>query len=106
MLYAGIGSRETPEHICKLMYMIGLKLAVKGWLLRSGHAKGADRAFEYGCDDANGKKEIFTKQHVTQEALELAAKFHPAWHNCDEHARKLHARNGFIILGEDLQTPV
>lgn len=104
--YAGIGSRETPPHICQLMSVIGYRLAEQNWLLRSGHAKGADRAFEHGCDTFKGEKEIFFKDDATIEALELASKFHPAWHNCNDAAKKLHARNGFIIMGKDLQTPV
>lgn len=104
--YAGIGSRNTPEHICELMSNIGEKLANNKWLLRSGHARGTDKAFERGCDASKGKKEIFTKHHVTESALELAEQFHPAWHNCDDYAKSLHARNCFIILGNDLDTPV
>jgi len=105
--YAGIGSRETPEPICSLMGTIAKQLAIRGYILRSGHAKGADLAFEKGCDMVCGLKEIFTpKSKITQEALDLAEKFHPAWYNCDEHARKLHARNGYIILGKNLDDPV
>lgn len=105
--YAGIGSRDTPQHICELMHKIGHHLAKTGWILRSGHARGADRAFENACDEVGGLKEIFTaKNKITSEALDLAEKFHPAWHNCDAYAQKLHARNGYIILGEDLKTPV
>ena len=57
--YTGIGSRTTPEHILKLMTKIGKYLALNGYVLRSGGANGADTAFEIGCDEGKGVKEIF-----------------------------------------------
>ena len=39
------------------------------------------------------------------EAMNLAERFHPAWNRCSQGARKLHARNGFQVLGLDLKTP-
>lgn len=105
--YAGIGSRETPLHICELMETVAINLANLGWTLRSGHAKGADKAFEKGCDSVNGLKEIFTsKSQIPEEAFNIAKLYHPAWYNCDERARRLHARNSMIILGENLDDPV
>lgn len=46
MIYAGIGSRETPIDIQKTMYKAGKWLEEKGYTLRSGEALGADKAFE------------------------------------------------------------
>jgi predicted Rossmann fold nucleotide-binding protein DprA/Smf involved in DNA uptake len=59
MIYAGIGSRETPPDVQKLIFDIADKLAKKGYVLRSGGADGADLTFEAGCDNSNGLKEIF-----------------------------------------------
>lgn len=112
--YAGIGSRETPENILLLMQAFG-KFYSKDYILRSGGAKGADSAFERGCDLGKGKKEIFyannTKgtlisEDVLIKAREIAASVHPAWDRCDEYTRKLHTRNVCQILGADLCTPV
>lgn len=47
--YTGIGSRQTPGPILQLMEAAARKLAGEGWILRSGHAQGADRAFEVGA---------------------------------------------------------
>lgn len=47
--YAGIGSRQTPPEILELMTKIAVKLREQGWTLRSGHATGADWAFEQGA---------------------------------------------------------
>lgn len=47
-IYAGIGSRETPPEILKLMTRLAGAMEQQGWLLRSGGARGADAAFEAG----------------------------------------------------------
>ena len=49
--YTGVGSRETPDDILKMMTRLGKKLASEGWTLRSGGAVGADAAFEFGWFD-------------------------------------------------------
>jgi hypothetical protein len=87
------------------MYAIGVALQENGWTLRSGHAQGADTAFEKG---AGVKKEIFIAKDAANDhdAMALAERFHPAWHRCSRFAKALHARNGYILLGRDLQTPV
>lgn len=115
--YTGVGSRKTPEDVLDLMREIGyLMWADLGLVLRSGGANGADSAFEEGCDDAGGKKEIYLPWEgfnghtsplygVNEAALTLASAVHPAWHNCSYPARKLHARNCYQVLGGDLKTP-
>lgn len=57
--YAGIGSRSAPDHILQLMIHAGEHLAFEDWTLFSGGADGADHSFEWGCDLAGGKKQIF-----------------------------------------------
>jgi len=105
MIYSGVGSRKTPREILEIMFFIAERMAVRGHLLRSGGAPGADSAFESGCDSASGAKEIFYARHATPESMELAGSLHPAWHRCGIYARKLHGRNSFQILGADLQSP-
>ena len=48
--YTGIGSRQTPPDVLDLMTELAGILAYNEFILRSGHATGADRAFEIGCD--------------------------------------------------------
>jgi len=103
--YAGIGARKTPQHILEEMSGVAFGLAVLGWTLRSGGAIGADTAFEHGCDDASGKKEIFYAKDATKEALEIASKIHPKWYSLTPYAKKLQARNCFQILGKELNSP-
>lgn len=122
MIYCGIGSRSTPPVMLASMATIAANLAREGWLLRSGHADGADKAFEQGCDDAGGSKEIWLPWRkfngsdstfilpqsgpVMLRAWAVAESLHPAWHACSPPARRLHARNVLQILGGDFETPV
>ncbi len=114
--YAGIGSRECPENIQKDMYCIAGHLSQINYTLRSGGADGADSAFEKGCDFVKGKKEIYLPwkdfngsnsplYNISKEAFELAKTIHPAWFKLKFGARKLHARNCYQVLGQDLKTP-
>ena len=43
--YTGIGSRETPNDILTLMSKLATTLERQGYVLRSGGADGADKAF-------------------------------------------------------------
>lgn len=112
--YAGIGSRETPEHIQKIMSHCASYLGTKDWTLRSGAADGADQAFEIGADRVNGLKEIYLPWRnynhsispihpvmypFSDEEKLFAEKFHPAWHKCSPSARLMHQRNGRIMVG-------
>lgn len=123
--YAGIGSRLTPQSVQGIMVRIGHYLADQGWVLRSGGAEGADTAFERGCDEVHGHKEIFLPwkgynnnksilyykgkevfDEIKKQSFELAAQYHPAWDQCSYGAKCLLARDGMQILGKDLKTPV
>ena len=115
MYYAGVGSRETPQDVLKIMWKIGKHLADKGYTLRSGGARGADAAFENGCDSVMGSKEIFYANNdkgtlMLAEAIpiaeQMAASVHPAWDRCNTYVRKLQTRNMAQVLGADLKHPV
>lgn len=121
MLYAGIGSRSSPRDVLEVMQYIGGYLANIGWTLRSGHADGADMAFEMGATEQNGKLEIFlpwdgfngAKQSATHivpsfkgQMMDIAATHHPYWHRLSNGAQKLHARNVCQILGANCDAPV
>lgn len=113
--YAGIGSREIPSTYYDIAVEIGRRMARKGYTLRSGAADGSDSAFEQGCTEEQGKKEIYlpwkyfnkngsslylypgTKSY--NECMEMAPRYHPAWHKVSDGARKLHARNCQQMFG-------
>ena len=48
---AGIGSRKTPTAVLATMEAIGKWCRENNWWVRSGHAPGADLAFEQGALD-------------------------------------------------------
>lgn len=121
--YAGIGSRGTPPGILSVMELLGSVLCDIGWTLRSGNCQGADQAFQRGANSIDPNKvHLFLPWRkyergavvsgnvlaakLTEEDFEIAGKFHPAWHMCNDNVKRLHARNTQIILGEDRNTPV
>ncbi|GAF96467.1 unnamed protein product, partial [marine sediment metagenome] len=106
--YTGIGARKTPKDILNLMTRISLYLSKKGYILRSGGAEGADKAFEEGAleelkkiylpwPNFNNSKANFIS--ISQEAIKMAKENHPYWYNLSDGARKLHARNCYQVLG-------
>ena len=115
--YAGIGSRQTPQHILDEMEALAMILANEGYILHSGGAAGADSAFERGVSIVGGEKKIFLPWkgfngnrspyfEQPEEASKLAAQTHPAWDRLSNGARKLMARNSMQILGENVKSPV
>ena len=116
IIYAGIGSRDTPKEFLKYFTEIGSCFGGCGYILRSGGADGCDLAFEKGCDMRHGKKEIYlpwsgfnnsTSKLVVNNirAFDIAKKYHPYWEKLSQGAKKLQARNSHQILGLDLKTP-
>lgn len=115
--YTGIGSRETPVPILSQMSTLADHLAGAGWTLRSGGAPGADTAFADGAaSHPLGKVVIYLPWSgfngvcgvvppFTDEVMTLAARYHLAWGACSAGARKMHARNVYQVLGDDLRTP-
>ena len=114
--YTGIGSRTTPSDVLEHIRKLGKFLARQGFVLRSGGAKGADTAFEVGCDEVGGVKKIFLpwkgfNNHPselygsTKGAREIAKKYHPTWDFLLPVARDFMGRNTYQILDLDLKTP-
>lgn len=114
--YTGIGSRRTPAPMLQTMRQLAVRLADAGYVLRSGAAPGADTAFEQGCDEADGAKEIYIPwkwfsnnpselfyQHP--DSFKVAGEIHFAWSYLKPAVRKLMARNVHQVLGQDLLTP-
>ena len=126
LIYAGIGSRETPVFVQQRMVRMAMVLGKLGWTLRSGHAPGADQAFEYGAKQVNGSMEIylpwdgfegakvdnksyftgFSTTEMEVKAMRIAADNHPNWSACSDGARKMHSRNVQQIGGRELNLGV
>lgn len=113
--YAGIGSRATPPGIQTLMTQFAIAMSTRGFVLRSGGAAGADKAFEAGAPVARreiylpwGKPnegEYLLDPDVYNQAEAMAGLVHPAWDKCNATVRKLHARNVCQVLGRRLDSP-
>lgn len=112
---AGIGSRETPKHILSEMVKIGEWIASVKGRVYSGHADGADWAFEQGAQSRciafipwrNFNTHLTSNATliippVTQKAKEITKQYHPAFHRLSEGALKLHCRNAYQILGSEI----
>ena len=119
MKYAGIGSRETPDGILSLMYLIGMLFSVKGITLCTGAAKGADQAFVKGAVKMGGNIELYLPWssyekdfvnsieckvyvHDGNTNFDIVERLHPAGNRLKDSVKKLHARNVSIIEGCDL----
>jgi len=117
--WTGIGARKTPEHILELMTKVSEKLTNDGWGLRSGGAIGADKAFEKGTSDYSqiflpkkGNKNGFHNTRKIPEAMNIVTKLqlHEKWDYLlnspsQSYTVKLHTRNVFQVLGENLDSP-
>jgi hypothetical protein len=129
LYYAGVGSRNTPEDIQLLMEQLANMLREDGFILRTGHAPGADQAFERG---AGGQAQIFLPWHTfeqdadfsasrdpetaavtypeifdgpQEQAVDFVERLHPNWGNLSQGAKKLHARNVHQIIGPNVALP-
>lgn len=120
-IYAGIGSRQTPQEILELIKQIGEKLAEMGWSLRTGACDGPDQWFANGALKVGGNivlclpwgsyekvwvtsarklgAQVETLTDTDKEAFEAVEEFHPAAHRLMPAARKFHARNHNILKG-------
>ena len=120
LVYAGIGSRATPSSVLEDMTRMAAWLARRGWHLHSGGAAGADSAFAagapagtrtlylpwpgYGGNAGPDCRTLGADRY--RRCLAIAADLHPAWHRCSPAARRLHARNTAILLGQDTEARV
>lgn len=122
-IYAGIGARDTPPEVLRLMTQLAGRMEGEGWRLRSGGARGADAAFEAGVQDPS-KRAIYlpgasfnqrsagtggyvdsTRLPGWEQALETVAQYHPAPERLSPFARNLMARNAMQVMGPNMDRP-
>lgn len=106
--YAGIGARSTPPSILLEMTEIAKTLDSK-YILRSGGAEGADKAFELGATS----KQIFSpKDNIPDWAFKTVAELvaEQSWgttlDKMKPFVQRLIARNMMIMLGANGHEPV
>lgn len=108
-IYTGIGSRVTPLKFTKLMSNIAEILDSLGFQLRTGDARGADRAFS----DSSKNHEIYGPDMAQYnyskwcEAEKIMSEFcfEKSLENMNDAIRRLVVRNTFQILGHSLDKP-
>ncbi len=131
--YTMIGSRGTPLEIMELMTKFATKACEFDYVGRSGGADGVDSCLEEGFKlfkktypnvsgtdyleiylpwkDFNGRNSseegYYTLPFMSNkgQAQDIAEKIHPAWERCSQGAKKLHTRNVYQLLGQNLNTP-
>lgn len=129
--YAGIGSRETPDPILRIMRRLGKILCDMRYRLRSGGADGADLAFHLGARDSslfytvgaeifipwNGFSDLFEDTNegiinagyfrdTNPKAEEIAIAARGTSNGLTRGGLMLQTRNAYQVLGRDLENPV
>jgi hypothetical protein len=118
MIITGIGSRETPQNILAEMQKIGVHCKRNKVFVRSGHADGADYAFECGAQEYcivyipwrtfNSQLTMFGKPvvvHYTDKIRETVYKHHPRPDTLSFAVQKIMGRNAAQVLSEFLNVP-
>ena len=117
LIYAGIGDQHVRPNVLEYAEHIAKTFDDLGWTLRSNGAEGVATAFAKGST----KKEIYipgpsyrggivtdgidsSELTTWERAKEIAKEWHLTWDECSEYAKGLHARNVFVIAGEDIKT--
>lgn len=114
VFYAGVGARDTPDHVLPVMSDLAHLAAGDGWTLRSGGARGADRAFARGAPHElaeiylpdSGRRQTAGIVATSELHRRLVEKFHPAPRALGEVAFELMARNGCQVFGADFAVPI
>ena len=120
-----VGSRGTPQSVCKLITTLSRRLWCRGFGIRSGHAKGADMAGEIRIPV--GWRQIFLPgagfgpsipdgilmpedSQAYAVAARIAQQIHPKWnapgmlatyYGIPLFGQRAHTRNVFEVCGPD-----
>lgn len=118
MIITGIGSRETPQNILDEMVKIGRWCFQNNVIIRSGHAEGADFAFEQGAQEKciafipwSGFNETLSSKaqlliiKPNKLLTEITNEFHPNPVALRRGGFLLMCRNAVQVLGEDGNSP-
>ena len=119
---ACFGSRQTPPNVLSLMEELGAFIAQNGGLVASGHAQGADQAFERGASSVDPTRvlvclpwrgyernvpispgagvSVLTELPKThrENLLAMAKQHHGAWHRLSRGGKLLQGCN--MLIGE------
>ena len=118
LVICGVGSRETPQHILDEMFKFGEWVRKEKHTIRSGHAQGADWAFERGAQErciaylpwgsfntyliSDALKHTI---HNEDKYIQFTNEYHQAPQHLKGTDKLLMNRNVCQVLGVDLQNP-
>ncbi len=118
MIITGIGSRKTPQEFLELFEELGQEARERDWWIRSGHADGADYAFELGATTRcivylpwvgfNKEKPLLgnaVAHPLKDEVLEIVYKHEEYAKKLSDPIKLIKSRNVYQVLGMDLQSP-
>jgi hypothetical protein len=118
MIVTGIGARSTPQEFLELFEALGQEAQIRGWHVRSGHADGADYAFELGAKENcivylpwksfNSDKPVLGESvcvDLREDVMEMIYRHEPYAMECNIGVKRIKARNVYQVLGVDLQKP-
>lgn len=117
----GVGSRNTPQWALDEITSISKALRSDNYVVRSGGAKGADRAFQdaFGdnteiylpWDNFNGLNS-YDGTHINASKLDnfekakyIASMHCKHWDRLKDSHKVLHGRNAYQVLGFNLDSP-
>ncbi|WP_218079405.1 hypothetical protein [Anthocerotibacter panamensis] len=111
--YTGIGSREVAPDIAHLLTRIARHLAATGNILRTGGARGVEKALRQGAEE---DCEVFLPYQIVRgtvqeelphllAATRIAEGLHPDWPEYNPFSRRAHILSVYQLLGADLNTP-
>lgn len=124
MVFACIGSRETPDDVLFRLKALGKAFVWAGHLIVSGNCAGPDQAFARGGNSVDETKVslfvpwcgyeaqaihpanmVFVLDFMdvarVQAAAEIGQALHPAWHRLSLAARRMHTRNVLLVQEAD-----
>lgn len=105
-IYTSVGSRKTPLEELMLQSKLVYLLNLLNITVRTGDCpEGGDLYTRHSVKVNPNAIEVYRPSDVNDAALHLASQYHPYWDNCKWGARRLHARNGFQVLGMGLDDP-
>ena len=120
IVIAGIGSRKTPQNVLEIFESFARTASTGrngyGAWFRSGHADGADYAFEKGArekcvvylpwDSFNHEQPLLGRatalNHIDEAAFKFVLEHEPHAASCSNGVKLLKCRNVFQILGRDM----
>ncbi len=118
MIITGIGARVTPDEFLDFFEELGKEARERGWWVRSGHADGADYAFEMGAKERclvylpwtnfNREKPVLghaASHPLRDEVLKIVYKHQPYAKDLKDPVKLIKSRNVYQVLGVDLKSP-